>query len=92
MNEEVLFKQNNNSVSEIAWAFTVYSWVPYLGILFVPFAVFCGVFGVYASGKNPQIGGRKLSVNSLISSFIVFFVQILLWYLLYLIPELKHNF
>ncbi len=91
MTEEVLFKQNN-AVSEIAWAFAVFSWVPYLGVLFLPFAFIFGVSGFYVLNKNPHLGGRKLSINSLISSVIVFVVQILLWYLLYLIPELSRKF
>jgi hypothetical protein len=91
MNEEVLFKQNN-STSEIAWAFAVFSWVPYLGVLFLPFAFIFGIAGFQTSIKKPHLSGRKLSINSLISSFIVFAVQILLWYLLYLIPELSRKF
>jgi hypothetical protein len=92
MTNEVLFEENNNSMSEIAWAFTVYSIVPYIGILFVPFAVIGGIIAVYFSNKTPQIGGKKLAVNSLLSSFFIFFGQILLWYLLYLIPELSRKF
>jgi hypothetical protein len=92
MTNEVLFEENNNSMSEIAWAFTVYSIVPYIGILFVPFAVIVGIIAVYFSNKTPQIGGKKLAVNSLLSSFFIFFGQILLWYLLYLIPELSRKF
>jgi hypothetical protein len=91
MNEQVLFKPNN-LISEIAWAFAVFSWVPYLGILFLPFAFIFGVAGFYVLSKNPHLSGRKLSINSLISSFIVFAVQVLLWYLLYYIPELTRNF
>jgi hypothetical protein len=91
MTEELLFKQNN-STSEIAWAFAVFSWVPYLGVLFLPFAFIFGVSGFYISIKKTHLSGRELSINSLISSFIVFAVQILLWYLLYLIPELNRKF
>ena len=32
-----LFERNKNSISQTAWACLVYSIVPYLGILFVPF-------------------------------------------------------
>jgi hypothetical protein len=90
MTEEVLFKQNN-SISEIAWAFTVYSFVPYLGILFVPLGFICSLFGVYSSRKNPQFGGRKLSLCSLVLSFIVLFAQIFFWWLLYYIPEITRK-
>jgi hypothetical protein len=91
MTNEVLFEQNNNSMSEIAWAFTVYSLVPYLGILFVPPAILCGVSAVYLSSKNRGLGGRKLSFNSLIFSFIILFGQIFLWFLLYYIPEISRK-
>ena len=90
MTDEVLFKQNN-SISEIAWAFTVYSFVPYLGILFVPFSFVCGLIGVYSSRKNPQFGGRKLSLFSLVLSFIVLFAQIFFWWLLYFIPQITRK-
>jgi len=38
-----LFERNKNSVSEMAWACLVYSFVPYLGILFVPLAFLLAV-------------------------------------------------
>jgi amino acid permease len=88
---EALFEENKNTLSEIAWAFTVYSVVPYVGILFIPFAIVCGFFAIFLSSKNPQLGGLKLSTNSLIASFIVLFVQILLWYLLYIIPQISQK-
>ncbi len=90
MTNEVLFEQNN-VMSEIAWALTVYSLVPYLGILFVPPAILCGISAVYFSNKNRRLGGRKLSVNSLIFSFIILFGQIFLWFLLYYIPEISRK-
>lgn len=83
-----LFETNENSVSETAWACVVYSFVPYLGILFVPLAVALGGFGVFVSYRKPYLGGRKLSLVSLGLSFVVFVVQIFLWWLLYIIPEL----
>ena len=83
-----LFEKNENSVSETAWACVVYSFVPYLGILFVPLAFLIGSFGVFVSYRKPYIGGRKMSLVSVGLSFLVLVVQIFLWWLLYIIPEL----
>lgn len=83
-----LFETNENSVSETAWACLVYSLVPYLGILFIPLTFAFGGFGVFVSYRKPFLGGRKLSLASIGLSFIVLTVQIFLWWLLYIIPEL----
>ena len=88
--EEVtdLFRQNENTVSQMAWACFVYSLVPYLGILFVPFTFVISSFGYFTYLRNPKIGGRKFALVSFFLSFIVLAIQILLWWLLYIVPEL----
>ncbi len=88
--EEVttLFPKNENPVSEMAWACLVYSFVPYLGILFVPLALVVGVFGVAISFYKPNSGGRKLALVTVVLSFVVSGIQIFLWWLLYFIPEI----
>jgi hypothetical protein len=88
--EEVkdLFEQNKNTVSQTAWACLVYSFVPYLGILFIPFTFVIGGFGYLTALRQPQLGGRRLALISISVSFIVLAVQIFLWWLLYIIPEL----
>jgi hypothetical protein len=83
-----LFPKNENSISETAWACLVYSFVPYLGILFVPLAFSVGLVGVAASFQRPNSGGRKLALVSVSLSFVVLAIQIFLWWLLYFIPEL----
>ena len=83
-----LFEQNKNSIAEMAWACLVYSFVPYLGILFVPFTFFIGGFGVAAARRQPHLGGQKLALVSFLLSFVVLAVQIFLWWLLYIIPEI----
>jgi len=83
-----LFEQNKNSIAQTAWACMVYSFVPYLGILFIPFTFFIGGFGYITALREPQLGGRKLALISISVSFIVLAVQIFLWWLLYIIPEL----
>jgi hypothetical protein len=88
--EEVkdLFEQNKNPISEMAWACLVYSFVPYLGILFIPFTFLIGGYGYLIALRQPHLGGRKLALISIVISFIVLAVQIFLWWLLYIIPEL----
>jgi hypothetical protein len=83
-----LFEQNKNSISQMAWASLVYSMVPYLGILFIPFTFLIGSYGYLITLRQPKIGGRKLALISVGVSFIVLAVQIFLWWLLYIIPEL----
>ena len=86
-----LFEQNKNTVSQTAWACVVYSFVPYLGVLFVPLAFFVGGFGYFVSLKNPNVGGRKLALLCVALSFVVLAIQMFLWWLLYIIPELGNG-
>ena len=83
-----LFEENKNPVSQTAWACLVYSFVPYIGILFVPLTFLVGGFGVIVARRQPHLGGRKLAAVSFVLSFVVLAVQIFLWWLLYIIPEL----
>lgn len=86
---EDLFLENKNSASETASAFVVYSLVPYLGILFCPGAFLMGGIGAFISYRKPFLGGGKSSIYSIVLSVLIFAIQILLWWLLYLIPELR---
>ncbi len=83
-----LFERNKNSISQTAWACLVYSFVPYLGILFVPFTLGIGGYAYLTAINNPHLGGRKLALMSIGLSFIVLAAQIFLWWLLYIIPEI----
>lgn len=83
-----LFERNKNTASQTAWACFVYSMVPYLGILFVPLTFFIGGFGYAAAVRQPDLGGRRLALASFWLSFVVLAIQIFLWWLLYIIPEL----
>ena len=85
---ELLFRENKNAVSETAWACVVYSMVPYLGIIFVPFAIAAGGWGYFVSVRRPFLGGGRLAAFSIGLSFLILTVQIVLWWLLYIIPEL----
>ena len=84
-----LFAENKNSASSTASAFVVYSLVPYLGILFCPGAFLMGGIGIFVSYRKPFLGGGRTSLYSLALSVVIFAIQIFLWWLLYIIPELK---
>jgi hypothetical protein len=85
----VLFEENKNKVSETAWAFAVYSAVPYLGIVFCPGAIVAGIFGILVAKRDPKIGGEKVSKISIAVGIFVMLFQIFLWWLLYVIPTLE---
>ncbi len=88
-NTENLFGENKNSASEAAKALVVYALVPYLGILFCPLALLSGGIGIVTAYRKPYLGGGKTSRYSIVCGIIIFAVQILLWWLLYIIPELR---
>jgi hypothetical protein len=88
----VLYEENRNGASETAWAFTVYSLVPYLGILFCPGAVLMGGIGMLVSYRKPKLGGARMSAISIAGGFLVLGLQMFLWWLLYYIPTLNRHF
>jgi hypothetical protein len=83
-----LFDTPRNPVSDTAWACVVYSLVPYLGILFVPLAFITGGIGYAVSRRRPQLGGGKMATVCVVLSFVILAIQIFLWWLLYIIPEI----
>jgi hypothetical protein len=83
-----LFEVNRNSVSETAWASCVYSMVPFVGVVFIPFTVAASLLGTAIALRHPAAGGLKMSMASFGTSALVLAVQVLLWWLLYIVPEL----
>ncbi len=84
-----LFEESKNPFSDMAWACVVYASVPYLGILFIPFAMIIGCLGWYKAYRLPKLGGGRLALVCVGLSFLILAVQVFLWWLLYLIPELE---
>jgi len=83
-----LFEQDKNAISLTAWACVVYSMVPYLGILFLPLAFAVGGAGYIVSLRQPHLGGRRLAMICVVLSVVILGIQLLLWWLLYIIPQL----
>lgn len=85
---ENLFRQERNMALELAWAFLVYSMVPYLGILFTPGAIFMGSVGVINAYRRPDSEDFKSALYNIFLSLLILFIQLSLWWLLYIIPKL----
>lgn len=78
---------NINGASTTALAFVTYSLVPYLGILFCPGAIVMGGLGLVKWHRTPQRGGRSASYASIILGLVILCIQILLWWILYKVPQ-----
>jgi hypothetical protein len=87
-----LKQTDQNSASAIARAFATYALVPYLGILFCPGAVVMGSLGLLRYYRAPQIGGRSVACTSIIAGSVVLALQLVLWWLLYKVPEWAQAF
>ena len=85
---ESLFEDKALLASNAAWACTVYSMVPYLGLLFVPLAIALGGLGYLKDRRRPGAGATQATLAPVALSMVLLVVQVLLWWLLYLIPEI----
>jgi hypothetical protein len=83
---------NRNGASTTALAFATYAVVPYLGILFCPGAVLMGCVGLLNFYRAPQRGGRRASYASVILGLLILCAQLLLWWILYKVPEWTKGF
>lgn len=75
-----------SGLASTARAFATYSLVPYLGIIFCPGAVVVGGVGVIRSYRSTN-KTDKTALISLIVGVVVLIVQLLLWWILYKVPE-----
>jgi len=80
--------RNISGVTATARAFAVYALVPYLGIIFCPGALLLGFVGLLRSRRGRHAGARRDSaLMSLALGLVILFVQLLLWWVLYKVPE-----
>lgn len=86
-----IYRVDRNSAADVAWASFVFSLVPFLGILFVPFTVLIAAVGIGVYYYRPALGGVRLSGISIGLSFVVAGAQVFLWWLLYVVPELSRG-
>ena len=73
-----LFEEEKPFASSAVWACVVYSLVPFVGVVFVPFVFIFGVVGLVRgeSTFRAMVGGIGILI-----------VQLVLWWLLYVVPK-----
>jgi hypothetical protein len=87
--------RDESSLAATAQAFATYSLVPYLGILFCPGAVLVSGVGIVRSYRVQQMqssSSRRVCYGSLVVGLIVLAIQLLLWWILYKVPEWAREF
>jgi hypothetical protein len=80
-------RRSENGAAATAMAFVTYALVPYLGILFCPGALLFGSVGLVRAWRAPQAGHVRAAALSLGLGLVVLCAQILLWWILYKVPE-----
>lgn len=81
----LLFEPSESVVTQTAWACVVYSMVPYLGILFLPFAFATSALGYTAPDKGSR--NRRLAAIYVGLSFFILLAQAVLWSLFYIVGD-----
>jgi hypothetical protein len=79
--------RSENGAATTAMAFVTYGLVPYLGILFCPGALFFGGLGLVRAWRAPHTGHTRSAALSLALGLVVLCAQLLLWWILYKVPE-----
>lgn len=85
-----VFESNNAAAT--ALAFVTYSLVPYLGILFCPGAIVAGGIGLLGWHRYPHRGGRRAAYAGIILGLVILCLQLLLWWILYKVPQWAGQF
>jgi hypothetical protein len=84
--------KKEDGASSTGLAFVTYALVPYLGILFCPGALLFGGVGLWRARRAPHAGGRRAAALSLLLGLATLCAQLLLWWVLYKVPEWSKNF
>lgn len=83
----MFLQRETKSSASTAMAFVTYALVPYLGILFCPGALLMGTIAFVRAGHTPQPGDRRRAATSIVLAILLLGVHILLWWILYKVPE-----
>jgi len=74
-----MFAHEGNTAAAIALIMVFSALMPFIGILFCPFAVLVGGFGLLEARFVPGTGGSRLAVCCIVFGFLIAGAQILLW-------------
>lgn len=86
---EFMPRVRESGAAATAFAFVTYALVPYLGILFCPGALLFGGVGLVRAWRAPHASGgaARASALSIALGLLVLCVQLVLWWILYKVPE-----
>lgn len=84
---EMMPRGSESGAAAMAMAFVTYALVPYLGILFCPGALLFGGVGLIRAWRAPRPGHARAAALSLFLGLVVLCAQLLLWWILYKVPE-----
>lgn len=74
-----IFAHEGNTAAAIALIMVFSALVPFIGILFCPFAILIGGFGLLEARFVPDTGGSRLAVCCIVFGFLIAGAQVLLW-------------
>ncbi|MGI9105361.1 MAG: hypothetical protein ACR2G4_03840 [Pyrinomonadaceae bacterium] len=75
-----IFEVEQNTATAIALIFVFSSLVPYVGILFCPFAILVGGFGLLEAWFFPQTGGARIAACCIMCALLIAGAQVSLWF------------
>jgi hypothetical protein len=87
MGRETMPRRSKNGAAAMAFAFVTYALVPYMGILFCPGALLFGGVGLLQAWRTPHAGHTRSSALSIALGLLVLCAQLVLWWILYKVPE-----
>lgn len=77
--DEVSLFEKKPFASSAVWACAVYSLVPFVGVVFVPFIFVFGIVGL--------VRGESAALRAMAAGVLILTVQLVLWWLLYAVPQ-----
>jgi hypothetical protein len=81
------FAPARNSAAALALAGIVYALIPFLGIIFCPGAIVCGMMGAVRARRSFAMDGWRASLFSIVAGVVIFCAQVWLWMILRNIPH-----
>lgn len=77
--DPALFEERKPLASSAVWACAVYSLVPFIGVVFLPF--------VFAFGIVAYVRGDGSVLRAMAAGVLILVVQLVLWWLLFAVPQ-----